>query len=390
MVLPLAAPLVDRQITQCLSPDTRQRLTMLRTKLTEEVARRGLLIKHPHDDYELLEERVLQALELEECRIGKDGHFLSPTKNGINDEMDTEGEDRVDSGTELEDEVQCETCDRLIRGNPRGFKDAGEWDIQIFAGNGRIQAGTWAVAWEDMETVDVLVTPWLSERERKTLEDTAEKRRHDQGAEVTASATSGRQALAEEKQMLAEERLSIVERVIMLEVELEALRESQHVSSTPPDDHRQRTDAFDDLPPAFRSEQIPVDVLLGNYVRLMAKDVRNILIFALLAVSVMLSIQVVALRSVGQLEKFDSCSIMGQSIAESIAKLVDVSAMGGASCTMWNDPVPSSEVTLQPTHDKSFPMDGVAMEVLDVPEAVENESMDTGIVQDLISIHDET
>ncbi len=141
---------------------------LLRQKATQTVLDRGILIPHPKEDYDLLEERLLESLELKTPRILKCGHFhLSPEE-----EADVAGSDTLDSDEDEDADADiCDDCGRRIRdgrfGSGVGSK---RWDIKLFAANGLMRAGAWGAAWREMERVDVEIVPWMDEDMKRQLE----------------------------------------------------------------------------------------------------------------------------------------------------------------------------------------------------------------------------
>jgi hypothetical protein len=124
---------------------------------------RGVLISHPEDLYDMLEERLLESLELQRPRL-QNGHFLG------REESDTasEGEmsDLGESETDGEQGDACPDCGSHVRHGDSNRK----WEIRVFAANGLMRAGAWAAAWRDMEKVDVEVGLWLPSDVRRALE----------------------------------------------------------------------------------------------------------------------------------------------------------------------------------------------------------------------------
>ncbi|KAL3436611.1 hypothetical protein BDV09DRAFT_164758 [Aspergillus tetrazonus] len=145
-----------------LPPVYWRRWKLLEEKTGSGVIRdRGILISHPEDGYDLLEERLLESLELQHPRLDH-GHFIG------HDETDSDGEDRLvpeDSGTE-DDGEECPDCGaRVVRQNTTR-----KWEVKVFAANGLMRAGAWAAAWKEMEKVDVEVGLWLPPDVRAALE----------------------------------------------------------------------------------------------------------------------------------------------------------------------------------------------------------------------------
>ena len=123
---------------------------------------RGVLISHPEDLYDMLEERLLESLELQRPRL-QNGHFVGREDNG------NSGDDVSDTGeseTDGEQGDECPDCGGHVRHGDNNRK----WEIRVFAANGLMRAGAWAAAWRDMEKVDVEVGLWLPSDVRRGLE----------------------------------------------------------------------------------------------------------------------------------------------------------------------------------------------------------------------------
>lgn len=173
-------------------------LRILREKLNDIVFARGILITHPGEEYDLLEERLLEALELVTPRISPCGHFLGhETDIGLHD---SKGDEESDRSSRIEPWIeQQETCDyahanilipcqssrvsnddicdvcherlrQTIGGSEEGVK---KWEINFYAANGLMRAGAWTAAWREMERVDVEISPWIPEDVKKSLEHVA-------------------------------------------------------------------------------------------------------------------------------------------------------------------------------------------------------------------------
>ncbi|OGM46696.1 hypothetical protein ABOM_005080 [Aspergillus bombycis] len=141
-----------------------KRWKLLEEKIGSVVLReRGVLISHPEDMYDLLEERLLESLELQRPRFDH-GHFLG------HEETDTDRDSQSmaeESATDDEQGEQCPDCGgRVVRHGEAGRK----WEIRVFAANGLMRGGAWAAAWREMEKVDVEVGLWLPSEVRRDLE----------------------------------------------------------------------------------------------------------------------------------------------------------------------------------------------------------------------------
>jgi hypothetical protein len=133
---------------------------LLQHKLAETVLERGILLAHPQDSYEVLEERLLEALELPfrpRASILKCGHYMGPETLSSDDE----------SGDEYfqteEQRKWCDICRREVRFEP-GFDLTGgkRFQIKFYASNGLMSAGSWAAVWRDMERIDVELQPYVN------------------------------------------------------------------------------------------------------------------------------------------------------------------------------------------------------------------------------------
>lgn len=164
----LPIPLVYSQeiMEAVLPPSILENWKLLQEKATDTVLERGILIPHPREDYDLLEERLLESLELKLPRILKCGHFhLSPEE--VEDALA-----ESDNDEDLDDADICLDCGRRIRDGTHGSAGTGSkrWDIKLFAANGLMRAGAWSAAWREMERVDVEILPWMEEDMKRELE----------------------------------------------------------------------------------------------------------------------------------------------------------------------------------------------------------------------------
>ncbi|MCJ1277088.1 hypothetical protein MMC21_004897 [Puttea exsequens] len=165
-LLPIPLHYSQEILESVLPPSILENWKLLQEKATNTVLERGILIPHPKEDYDLLEERLLESLELKMPRILKCGHFhLSPEE-----EADVLAESDDDEG--LDDADICVDCGRRIRDGQFGSGGTGSkrWDIKLFAANGLMRAGAWSAAWREMERVDVEILPWMEEDMKRELE----------------------------------------------------------------------------------------------------------------------------------------------------------------------------------------------------------------------------
>ncbi|KAH0555862.1 hypothetical protein GP486_006191, partial [Trichoglossum hirsutum] len=206
-LLPITFPYSLELMMSVLPPYIIENYNLLKDKATETVLERGILVPHPREDYELLEERLLESLELKIPRILQCGHF----------HLDKEDYDSEDDSCASEDGDAdiCADCGRRIRDGRRGAGSGHKrWSIKIYAANGLMRAGAWAAAWREMERVDVEIEPWIPEDLRRELdmrrleqEEAEEQRRREAEEEELqreAEEEDRREAEEVERQVRAE------------------------------------------------------------------------------------------------------------------------------------------------------------------------------------------
>jgi hypothetical protein len=152
-----------------------RRWKILQDKVGEEneVRTRGVLIPHPRDDYDVLEERLLESLELERPRIRK-GHYMGGTADidsglGTESERDTENESDLEGRAAVTSPKppKCADCGKRV---PKEVEVDRKWEVKVYAANGLMRAGAWAAAWSEMEKVDVEVSVWMPEAVRREVD----------------------------------------------------------------------------------------------------------------------------------------------------------------------------------------------------------------------------
>ncbi|CAO2652378.1 Nn.00g006610.m01.CDS01 [Neocucurbitaria sp. VM-36] len=228
-ILPMQVPFSHDMMVKIMPDWLVENYKLLEEKLQDIILmRRGLLIPHPRDEYELLEERILENLELKTPRLLKCGHFVPPDDDTDREEDDddmasiaddaTGRRSRMSGGTltednkwgenMLDDSCMCTDCHRELKKPGKGV-GAGtrKWDIKIYAANGLMRAAAWSACWNDMERCDVEISPWIPEELRKTLErrvqeeQEAEKRKQMYAVELQRQiqdATAKQKVLEEE------------------------------------------------------------------------------------------------------------------------------------------------------------------------------------------------
>ncbi|KAI5792098.1 hypothetical protein FPQ18DRAFT_334837 [Pyronema domesticum] len=123
-----SAPLVLLHITLLFLPGAEE--AVLR-KITPTMLERGLLIEHPRNDYQALEELIIDALGLDDA--------LTPAEQSEEEE-------------EEKDEWEQSLGVRKVAAKR-------QWEIRVYAANGLMTSGAWKRVWNEMERVDVEVGP---------------------------------------------------------------------------------------------------------------------------------------------------------------------------------------------------------------------------------------
>lgn len=159
--LPLAIAKEQKHLLQDVLPEEyASRWKLLNDRILDngEVAARGILIPHPKGDYEFLEEKLLESLELIQARI-RSGHYLAK-EDAVEDEHEGHEEDIIQG-------VPCPDCGREVVAD---LDTDRKWEVKVYAANGLMGAGAWSAAWNEMEKIDVEVGVWLPESVRRDVE----------------------------------------------------------------------------------------------------------------------------------------------------------------------------------------------------------------------------
>ncbi|KAI1340049.1 hypothetical protein F5Y15DRAFT_62548 [Xylariaceae sp. FL0016] len=134
---------------------------MLQDRVGDTVIERGILLGHPQDDYEVLEERLLEALELpfrHRARILECGHYLGPANEStITDSEDSEDEFEKEKQRSANKRHWCGTCQNEIRYDALGSDKI--FRVKVYASNGLMKSGAWAACWREMERIDAELEP---------------------------------------------------------------------------------------------------------------------------------------------------------------------------------------------------------------------------------------
>ncbi|KAH0416140.1 hypothetical protein KCU90_g13946, partial [Aureobasidium melanogenum] len=265
-VLPPRLPWNRTVLDAVLPPELKRQFGVLRAATSGLVAQRGILIAHPREEFELLEESVLEALDLLPERIGYDGQYRPRTPSTIT-ESET-GDDDEDA-----DVQPCDTCQRIHVGDA--------WSVRVYAANGLMRAGAWAACWSEMERVDCEVRPCISEHINRRLDEMqmAEDIANEQGSHMPAAQLiHERQTIRTPKRHVQPDPTAPILESAVVTANKQRSPETQSNSPTTP---RPASALQNDLPPIYCSKDVPLGLLLRNYLYLMLRDRRNIAILFL-------------------------------------------------------------------------------------------------------------
>ncbi|KAF5879065.1 putative pathway-specific nitrogen regulator protein [Botrytis fragariae] len=198
----------------------REAYYLLQEKLSETILTRGILLPHPQDSYECLQERFLDALELPvrpRAKILRCGHYMGPNTTSSDDDSDERDSGFGSTGRfrPRPDKVWCDICRRDVRyEDDDQNEDDKRFNVKIFASNGLMRAGAWAAAWREMERVDIeiepFVQPWMVEDMEDLIERLREAEERDEDSYGHYSDDSSRESLGSEAQRLHEQGMDKV------------------------------------------------------------------------------------------------------------------------------------------------------------------------------------
>ncbi|EFR04049.1 hypothetical protein MGYG_07055 [Nannizzia gypsea CBS 118893] len=168
--LPPGFPPPSKELLREILPDaywTRWKLLEEKIGSTGILRDRGILISHPQEAYDLLEERLLETMGLTRPRLAY-GHFIGGGDDTDEDEHTTEDEDeKYDTETGCV-KHKCQDCGQRVINNRDGVEK--KWEVRVYAANGLMGQGAWSAAWKEMEKVDVEVGLCLPTKLRNELE----------------------------------------------------------------------------------------------------------------------------------------------------------------------------------------------------------------------------
>ncbi|KAK1535000.1 uncharacterized protein CCOS01_03752 [Colletotrichum costaricense] len=161
------AEILEQTSSETLSPEAktlREAWHHLHDRVADTVCERGILLSHPQDEYEILEERLLEALDLplrRRARVLECGHYLGPSNEmTLGEDMDSDEEEYDEESrrkSALAKTHWCQTCRHEIRYESLGPGKI--FRIKVYASNGLMRTGAWAACWKEMERVDVEIEP---------------------------------------------------------------------------------------------------------------------------------------------------------------------------------------------------------------------------------------
>lgn len=333
--LPPGLPSPSQQILKDVLPDRYWR----RWKLLEDriigsglLRDRGLLISHPQDMYDVLEERLLESLELVKPRL-EHGHFLGSEEEPQRDTDDGNISDEAEEDT-------CHDCGARVLRQQNGER---KWDIKVYAGNGLMRAGAWAAAWREMEKVDVEVGIWLPIEIKRELE----------------------QRIIEEEGIRAEEELRLgEEQKRHREIYGELVPPSPHImhsienepptpvfedrfNCSPSPTHYAEADQCVKAPNNPPRHEVDLQTLLLNYIRVLANDRRNVAM-AFLSVLVLYLAVIVVKQPQPAIPEVSSAAPQLAPSVSSLAQNVQLSAI-----TERDTPLPSPSIESSPIIETS-------------------------------------
>lgn len=275
---PAALPYPPHILRRVLPRSTMRAYAQLEERLADPVLMtRGLLVAHPREEMDVLEERVLEGLELRVPRVLKCGHFYHVDDHDHVDQDEGEGEEGVegrkkkekrrDSGVEAEaetdaaaaaedennedadeeEEITCTECHAhlpLPLSPASSSSPSTRWTIKTYAANGLLAGpGAWSAAWSEMERVDVAITPYLSPAQHRALQAAVREEEQavataraeaeaERDALVRAAEEAGRrQAEAEAEARLDAERAETEQRLEAERVEAEERLEAERAEA---------------------------------------------------------------------------------------------------------------------------------------------------------------
>lgn len=216
----------------------------LQDRLGDTEMERGILLPHPQNDYEVLEERLLEALELplrRRARILECGHYLGPSNEMTitdyieDDYSDLSEDEEPGAASKREKRHWCKSCKGDIKYQELGAERV--FRIKVYASNGLMSAGAWEASWREMERIDIEVEPIVSQAVQQDLSKLAASFEQEQRKQLDQQSEAGhrlrfeeerRLKFEEERQMLEAQRREFEEQRQQLEAQRRTIEAEQH------------------------------------------------------------------------------------------------------------------------------------------------------------------
>ena len=250
-------------LKEILPPKYWRRWKLLEEKIIGSgvLRERGILIPHPQEMYDILEERLLESLELEQPRL-QNGHFIS------RDENDRIKEEDTDLATD-DEKHGCPDCGSKVAIDGDINR---KWEIKVYAANGLMKSGAWAAAWREMEKVDVEVSLWLPPNIRTALERRmADETTRSSETEVQTPNAVSHSGNSKDEPQLCQDQIDGLS---------DAIQTNNRSCAT-----QNQDTIHQELDPAPRTacdneigNEVELQTLLINYLKVLARDKRNVAI----------------------------------------------------------------------------------------------------------------
>lgn len=258
----------------------RESWKLLKEKLGDTVLERGILLPHPQDSYEILEERLLEALELPvrpRAKILSCGHYMGPDEAGMSSGSDSENDDDVFRVSGNEKEKWCDICLREVRFEEFGIGGKQKrFRVKVYASNGLMGAGAWEAAWREMERVDVEIEPFVQSHLVPLMDSLAASHLTPAPADVFVAEPVDAH-VAEEAEMRRQE----MEEERMREVYGSESRPASKMGARPSKRHESKHSQYGDSLP---------DLMLAAF-KVAMRDRKNVAIFALSILVLLLALR---------------------------------------------------------------------------------------------------
>ncbi|EEH15932.2 hypothetical protein PABG_06019 [Paracoccidioides brasiliensis Pb03] len=283
--LPQGLGLPSAQILkEVLPPKLWARWILLEDKIINSgvLRDRGLLISHPQEMYDMLEERLLESLELVRPRLSE-GHFLGRENDDDPDDgggggSEKEGIGYVSDGCDGE---KCADCGARLMKHLEGEKR--RWDVRVYAANGLMGAGAWAAAWRDMEKVDVEVGLALPveirrELERRIVEENTLRMEEEQRLVEEEKRRREIYGVPTAPTQEAIDGLEDGDSVPRFQSKFDQSSPPLLFTRPEPPPIMPSTDFYERERESIYTKEVNLQILFSNYIRILASDRRNVAI----------------------------------------------------------------------------------------------------------------